>query len=240
MHKIKRVYDAEDVLRSKLKKHGITGALQTFLYQVIHKGFILLCIYCGITIFAMFGALITGKGFLGFALLALCVLVLLTVIYKFAFHTRTLKELPKSDIVVYEREPNPDELVLGYAVGKDDNGQEIKVQKGIPQEDRATHHYIIGGSGSGKSRFVQSIIVQDIKNNFGFGIIDPHGDLFEDTLGYLALTHDTEFLQNNVVVLNPTNPTHTATFNPIQPIEGISSAEIANELVFVFEKVWSD
>jgi len=55
----------------------------------------------------------------------------------------------------------------------------------IEEKDRATHLYIVGASGTGKSKFLEFLIRQDILKGNGFGIIDPHGDLVEETKVFL-------------------------------------------------------
>ncbi len=50
------------------------------------------------------------------------------------------------------------------------------------REDRRRHFYIIGQTGVGKSTLLREMIRQDIKNGEGVGVIDPHGELIEDTL----------------------------------------------------------
>lgn len=49
-------------------------------------------------------------------------------------------------------------------------------------EDRRRHFYIIGQTGTGKSQFLREMIRQDIEAGKGVGVIDPHGDLIEDTI----------------------------------------------------------
>ncbi|MDP3793447.1 MAG: type IV secretion system DNA-binding domain-containing protein, partial [Candidatus Uhrbacteria bacterium] len=100
------------------------------------------------------------------------------------------------------RSPNPDELALGWAGGKEEtNGQEIHQLKGISQEDRDAHFYVVGATRSGKTKFLEYLIKQDIENGLGFCVIDPHGDFTEDLKGYLyALNKDNpESLQERVV-----------------------------------------
>ena len=50
------------------------------------------------------------------------------------------------------------------------------------REDRQRHFYIIGQTGTGKTSLLQEMIRQDIQNGEGVGVIDPHGELIEDTL----------------------------------------------------------
>ena len=45
---------------------------------------------------------------------------------------------------------------------------------------------IVGRTGSGKSRFMQSIFLQHLTKGHGVCLIDPHHDLSFDTLSYLV------------------------------------------------------
>jgi hypothetical protein len=120
-----------------------------------------------------------------------------------------------------------------------ENKQEWQLAK-IRDEDRKIHFYIVGASGTGKSKFLEFLIRQDIAKGNGFGVIDPHGDLVEDVKGYLALTLPKEVLEEKVVLIDPTDEKYTVAFNPLEKLEGVSSAEIAAELVEAFKKIWID
>jgi hypothetical protein len=52
----------------------------------------------------------------------------------------------------------------------------------LSDDDRRRHMYIIGKTGVGKSEFLKSMALQDIRNGKGLAIIDPHGDLVEEIL----------------------------------------------------------
>jgi hypothetical protein len=110
----------------------------------------------------------------------------------------------------------------------------------IREEDRKIHFYVVGASGTGKSKFLEFLIRQDINKGNGFGVIDPHGDLIEDIKGYLALALPKEELEERVVLIDPTDERFTVAFNPLEKLEGVSSAEIAAELVEAFKKIWID
>ena len=159
------------------------------------------------------------------------------------------KDLPiwaneeKQEPLIRSRSPDSDELALGWAGGKDEtSGQEVHQLKGIPQEIRDTHFYVIGASGSGKTRFLETLIKQDIESDLGFGVIDPHGDLTEDIKGYLYIFHkdNPEFLHEQVVLIDPTNKKQVVAFNPLEITKGESAASIASELTEAFKKIWHD
>lgn len=68
-------------------------------------------------------------------------------------------------------------LYLGKSIYR---GQERNVH--VSLNDRRRHTYIIGKTGTGKSEFLKDMILQDIEAGHGVAVIDPHGDLVEDTL----------------------------------------------------------
>ena len=146
------------------------------------------------------------------------------------------------EVIIREREPTKDELCVGYAPGIDEKTDApIRQMKGIPQTDRERHFYVIGATGTGKSKFLEYLIRQDIGHGFGFGIIDPHGDLIEDIKGWLYINLlDINDLQSKVILIEPTNPEATVSFNPLEQIKGIPPEEQAGELVGVFKKIWWD
>lgn len=52
-------------------------------------------------------------------------------------------------------------------------------------KDRMRHAYIIGRTGTGKSELLIEMIKQDIQAGYGVCVIDPHGDLIEDSLRFI-------------------------------------------------------
>jgi hypothetical protein len=147
---------------------------------------------------------------------------------------------PVNPLPPVEDDYTPDMLSLGwhYSEGK----QQFQMAK-IPQKDRAIHMYVIGASGSGKTKFLEFPIMQDIDLGNGFGIIDPHGDLIEETKGFLAdyyhHTHD-ESILDRVVIVDPTDPKYTVAFNVLEILPGVAPTEQAQELIMVFKRIWAD
>ncbi|MBU3934844.1 DUF87 domain-containing protein [Patescibacteria group bacterium] len=60
-------------------------------------------------------------------------------------------------------------------------GEEKKVYF-ASADDRRRHFYVVGQTGTGKSSLLTEMIRQDIQNGEGVAVIDPHGDLIENTL----------------------------------------------------------
>jgi hypothetical protein len=74
-----------------------------------------------------------------------------------------------------------DEIVLGVPLSP----YRDRVVKLSPQ-DQAFHATVWGRTGSGKSRFLQSMFLQHLTKGHGVCLIEPHHDLSFDTLSYLV------------------------------------------------------
>lgn len=53
----------------------------------------------------------------------------------------------------------------------------------LSNNDRRRHTYIIGQTGTGKSKLLENLAFQDMMDGKGFAFIDPHGDSAEELLG---------------------------------------------------------
>jgi len=100
---------------------------------------------------------------------------------------------------------------------------------------RATHTYVIGQPGTGKSRALESWIRQDITAGHGVGVIDPHGDLFTDLVNYLASKPE---VWDRVIIFDPCSPKWVTPFNPLEAIEGLSSQRLSLFLTDIIVKIW--
>ncbi len=93
-------------------------------------------------------------------------------------------ESPNIKWVKAKEAPPPSELpetgsvLLGEAVYR---GERKKIHF-ASRDDRRRHFYIIGQTGVGKTNLMREMIRQDIERGEGVGVIDPHGELVEDTL----------------------------------------------------------
>ncbi len=81
----------------------------------------------------------------------------------------------------------------------------------IKSPDRRHHTYLLGQTGTGKSTLVKSMVIQDMRNGAGVGVIDPHGQLVEDLLQYIP-----KHRANKVIYFNPADDDHVLGFNPLE------------------------
>lgn len=115
---------------------------------------------------------------------------------------------------------------------------------GIEQKDRATHFYIIGATGTGKTKFIENLVYQDIYNKEGFAVIDPTGDLIKSIKENIFWTcggrEKIEKVKEKVIIFDPKNKDYSVVFNPLEKTSYSSAAEQAKELVSAFRKIWKD
>jgi hypothetical protein len=109
----------------------------------------------------------------------------------------------------------------------------------LSPSQRATHTCVLGQTGMGKSRALESWIMQDILAGHGVAVIDPHGDLYQNLVLRLSrlIPRHAELL-DRIILLDPNDPTWTVGFNPLEPIPGILSERLAWFLTDVILKIW--
>src|SRR5258705_6302382 len=84
---------------------------------------------------------------------------------------------------------------------------------GIKDEDRFSHIYIIGKTGTGKSTLIESMALQDLERDKGFALIDPHGDLVEHVAARAARSG-----RQDVIYLNASDPNQLYGYNPLRQV----------------------
>ncbi|MEM6498760.1 MAG: type IV secretion system DNA-binding domain-containing protein, partial [Pseudomonadota bacterium] len=80
------------------------------------------------------------------------------------------------------------------------------------KEDRDTHMQVIGASGVGKSYFLESMVRYDIMRGRGVCLIDPHGEMYNNLVTWLACYG---YKTNQVHLINPTKNEYSVGFNPL-------------------------
>lgn len=105
----------------------------------------------------------------------------------------------------------------------------------LSPSQRATHTYVIGQSGTGKSRAIESWVMQDALRGHGVGVIDPHGDLFKHLLLRFASRPQ---LWQRLLIIDPLSTRWVVGFNPLQVVGTLSQERLALFLTDIAIKIW--
>ncbi|MFH1537024.1 MAG: DUF87 domain-containing protein [Patescibacteria group bacterium] len=102
---------------------------------------------------------------------------------------------------------------------------------GIKYDDRRRHLYIIGKSGTGKSKLLESLILDDIRMNKGVVVLDPHGDLIQNIIKFIPENRIKDTIHFNVPDLDYPVP-----FNPLGGVEIDMKQQMTQGFIEVFKK----
>ncbi len=107
----------------------------------------------------------------------------------------------------------------------------------LSPEDRLRHLYVIGQTGTGKTGFLKSMIIQDIHNGEGCCFIDPHGN---DILDILAAVPPERY--KDVIYFDPADLSRPFALNFLEydPSRPEQKTFIVNELLMIFKRLYGD
>lgn len=101
------------------------------------------------------------------------------------FHLPDQKNIPTSQLkrqaskqVDGPRDLSNEGFLIGYNLYRG-----VRKEIRLATNDRRRHLYMIGQTGTGKSKFLENLALQDMLDGKGFAFIDPHGDSAEALLG---------------------------------------------------------
>jgi type IV secretory pathway TraG/TraD family ATPase VirD4 len=106
---------------------------------------------------------------------------------------------------------------------------------GIKNEDRFSHIYLIGKTGTGKSTLIETMALQDLEHGNGFALIDPHGDLAERVAARIPPAR-----QSDTIYFNPSDPAQPYGYNPLRQVRQEFISLAASGLMEVLKKMWPD
>lgn len=105
---------------------------------------------------------------------------------------------------------------------------------GLAKPDRRRHFYVIGKTGTGKSTMLANMAINDLKNNEGICVIDPHGDLIDILLNYIP-----KHRINDVIYFDPGASGRTVKLNLFEGNTIAHRELIASGIVSVFHKLYA-
>lgn len=111
--------------------------------------------------------------------------ILNTVELATIFHLPTQNSIPTSQVQrqAAKQVDGPTNMMEeGFLLGYNEF-RGVKKPIRLANNDRRRHTYIIGQTGTGKSKLLENLAFQDMMDGKGFAFIDPHGDSAEELLG---------------------------------------------------------
>ena len=123
----------------------------------------------------------------------------------------------------------------GVQMGFDPDGRDVWLDESL----RATHLHVIGATKSGKTKFLEHLIRQDIRNGEGLCLLDPTGNLYRELLRWCETNHYLD--RRPITLFEPANPTASFGFNPLRFEHAPDAREInfaVGSLVATFAQVW--
>lgn len=97
-------------------------------------------------------------------------------------------------------------LYLGRSIYR---GQERPIF--LSDEDRMRHMYVLGRTGTGKTEFLKSMIIQDMKEGRGLCFLEPHGDAIDELLELVPPER-----AEDVIVFDPADVDRPMGFNLLE------------------------
>ena len=144
----------------------------------------------------------------------------------------TSKRAPAPDILPFEGLVDPKEV----SFFGETNYRNDRKMFGIKRIDRRRHLYIVGKTGSGKSKLLELLLIADIQNGEGCCLIDPHGDLAEEVLKFVPKDRI-----EDVIYINPTDRDFPIGFNPLEPVESYEERQhLSRFLISIFKKLFAE
>lgn len=108
----------------------------------------------------------------------------------------------------------------------------------LPLASRLRGTYLIGKNGTGKTTLLAHMIAQDILDDRGVCVLDPHGNLIDDVLAQVPGERC-----DDVILLDlraSETPFGLNLFQCTDPSDPIIAAETTGQVVQVFKKIWGD
>lgn len=103
----------------------------------------------------------------------------------------------------------------------------------IKPDDRLRHMYIIGQTGSGKSYFMSSMMIRDIKMGHGCAYIDPHGTDVERIMEQIPPER-----VEDVVIFDPADLERPIGLNMLEFNTEAEKTLVINEMLNIFDTLY--
>lgn len=125
------------------------------------------------------------------------------------------------------------DLILGQLAGRNS-------VLGLSRAERDKHLYVCGGTGTGKSKFLENLIRQDIKqwhkSKCGMLILDPHGSLYDSLIEWLAWND--KILDVPIIPIDLRQDDWIVSYNLLRQRETADPAVLVDNITDAMAYVW--
>jgi hypothetical protein len=108
-------------------------------------------------------------------------------------------------------------------------------------EQRATHLYVCGSTGTGKSKMLEHLLRQDIaqwhENKCGLLLLDPHGSLYDSLINWISWNEDV-LKGVPIVPIDLRQKDWTIAYNVIRPRTQAEASVVVENFVQAMAYVW--
>jgi len=139
---------------------------------------------------------------------------------------------PPAKLPIITGQTEHDENISAFGLT---NFRGINHQFGLYRKDRDKHVYIIGQTGSGKSKLLELFALSDIFHGHGYAIIDPHGDFAVNNMRFIPGSR----LQD-VIYFNPADTNFPLGFNPLEVTDPNHKTNISSEVIGVLKRMFGE
>jgi len=110
----------------------------------------------------------------------------------------------------------------------------------VPPDIRDKHLYIAGATGTGKSKFLEHLIRQDILANRASGcgmlVIDPHGSLYDNLVAWMTMKN----LHRPFILIDMRDADWVVGYNVLRRREHANPSVIVENFVQAMSHVWGE
>ncbi len=153
--------------------------------------------------------------------------------------------MTENKIQTIKSAPPPDDLpILGKAdpaeisfIGRTNYVAALEEKRyifGIKRADRRRHLYIIGKSGTGKSKLLEILARQDIAYGYGLCFLDSDGDIVKSLLEFTPKRR-----LDDLVWIDPGDAAHPVAWNPLADVPPEFRYQLAQGVVEIMEKYFT-
>jgi hypothetical protein len=109
---------------------------------------------------------------------------------------------------------------------------------GLDASDRDKHLYVAGATGTGKSKFLEHLVRQDVianrQSGCGMLLIDPHGSLYDNIVAWMTLKN----LHRPLVLIDMRDAEWVVPYNVLRKREAANPSVVVENFVQAMAHVW--